>query len=70
MQTPSAGKKHGEEVSHLVSGRLILFLRVRVRVWLHMEVPAIELHNVPIFHVRQDLGQRLIRVTLVKSRTQ
>lgn len=69
MQTRSAENKQREEVSHLVSGCLILFLRVHIRVWLHMEVPSIELHNIPIFHVRQDLGQRLICVTLVKSRT-
>lgn len=50
------GKKHREEVSYLLSGCLILFLRVCIRVWFHMEVPAIELHNVPIFHMRQDLG--------------
>ena len=51
MQTPSAGNKHGEGVSHLLGSSLILFLRVCIRVWLHMEVPAIKLHNVPIFHV-------------------
>lgn len=51
MKTSNTGKRHGEEVSHLVSSCLILFLSVCVRVWLHMEVPAIKLHYVPIFYM-------------------
>lgn len=38
-------------MSHLVSSCLILFLRVCFRVCFHTEVPAIKLHNVPIFHM-------------------
>lgn len=40
------------------------FFRWQVRVSLHMEVPAVQLYNSPVFHLAQDLRNRLISVAL------
>lgn len=40
------------------------FFGWQVWVSLHVEVPAIQLYNGPIFHLAQDLRDRLIGVTL------
>ena len=54
----------GSAERHLVGLMLILLLLADLGVGLHLQGPAVQLDHVPVLHVRQDLGHRLVRVAL------
>lgn len=52
-----------EQLSNLTHA-IFKFFGWQVWVSLHMEVPAVQLYNGPVFHLAQDLRNRLISIAL------
>lgn len=54
--------------THFVCLMFIHVLRSRLRVWLHIQIPSVQLDDVSILNVREDLCYRFICVTLREDR--
>lgn len=55
-------------LTHFVCLMFIHVLRSCLRVWLHIQIPSVQLDDVSILNVREDLCYRFIGVTLREDR--